>query len=677
VAELPNPYGPRELPRSQRQVVSDNSGELMGRAAVELGSGLAQVGAQAQQREDQFTYARARSALLQADLTSRQALEGDQDYETHEQRYSDAMSKARDDAAQLIRGPSDRALFQQESNLDIQRGTAAVRQSARGIEVDKAMADLSTLLDGNRSAALKAADEPTRAALIQNSIDAIGAARSQYGDHFTESAATKLRQQWTRDYAEGAIAMMPAGERVAALKGETRGARPDLADLQAKPGSPGTDASAWGKRVDGSNKGAGWLGVLRRPDGNVSTELSVGVNIDGKEREIPLLVPTLSRSEVQQVLASDKTPPAVLDKAVAFARQRIAAGQDPFASAAESPQTTKARSVADFLQPDERAKMLEAAQREDDETRLRGESQNASDSIMDKYNDRGEALAAARKIADPKLRDAVTQRVDSRFSEMKQIDDERRDNAFTNAATLVEKNGSVDGIDVRTWQTVLTPPQRQALEVRARQLREGEEPKTDLAVYYDLLQQTQADPNAFIKRNLMADRPSLSASDFQSLAHLQVAMRVKDGSADKLLTGVRTKQQVVDGVLREIGVKFGEGASPDQNKHANEFRYQVDQRVEALQKQTGKEATPDDVQKITDALIVQGTVPGTALGILPWSTTKRAYEVGPNDDFHVTNVNAVPAEDRRQIEAALKRKGLTVSNAAVLTLYNAKVEQSR
>jgi hypothetical protein len=114
--------------------------------------------------------------------------------------------------------------------------------------------------------------------------------------------------------------------------------RSDLADLQALPGSPGTDASQWGLREDGTKKGKGWLGLLRRPDGDVSSELSVGVEIDGKERDIPLLVPTLTRAEIEQILSSDETPRGALDKAIAFARQRIANGQDPFASPAESPQ---------------------------------------------------------------------------------------------------------------------------------------------------------------------------------------------------------------------------------------------------------------------------------------------------------------------------------------------------
>lgn len=124
--------------------------------------------------------------------------------------------------------------------------------------------------------------------------------------------------------------------------------RPDLAPLQAAPGSPGTDPSQWDKRADGSQKGNGWLGLLRRPDGNVSSEISVGVNIGGKETEIPLMVPGLTRPEVTTLLNADPKSPnfysglpsSIKQKAVAFARQRISQGQSPFASPQESPGAT-------------------------------------------------------------------------------------------------------------------------------------------------------------------------------------------------------------------------------------------------------------------------------------------------------------------------------------------------
>lgn len=113
--------------------------------------------------------------------------------------------------------------------------------------------------------------------------------------------------------------------------------RPDLSDLTAKSGS--YKPSEWGMRhaAGDGRKGYGWLGVLRRLDdpASVSTEISVGMNLGGKERDIPLLVPTLSRPEVVHLLSTpedklDFDAPImrnIMDKAASHASSRLKRGQ--------------------------------------------------------------------------------------------------------------------------------------------------------------------------------------------------------------------------------------------------------------------------------------------------------------------------------------------------------------
>jgi hypothetical protein len=89
-------------------------------------------------------------------------------------------------------------------------------------------------------------------------------------------------------------------------------------------------------RNDGTRKGRGFFGALKRPDGKVSTEISVGVDFGSGEQEIPLLVPTLAPEEVQWLLNYDASgkgdiPPTILKKAVEHARGRIKSGMSPFA----------------------------------------------------------------------------------------------------------------------------------------------------------------------------------------------------------------------------------------------------------------------------------------------------------------------------------------------------------
>lgn len=98
------------------------------------------------------------------------------------------------------------------------------------------------------------------------------------------------------------------------------------------------DFDSFGTRADGTPKGRGFLGVLKRPDGGVATEYSIGVGINGKEVEIPTLVPTLTRTEVMQVLSlPDGAPPskAIRMKAEAFAEYRMSKGLPVFAKDGE------------------------------------------------------------------------------------------------------------------------------------------------------------------------------------------------------------------------------------------------------------------------------------------------------------------------------------------------------
>jgi hypothetical protein len=100
-----------------------------------------------------------------------------------------------------------------------------------------------------------------------------------------------------------------------------------------------TDRSQWNLRADGTVKGNGFLGILPRPDGLVSSELSVGTtDLTGKEMDIPTLVPTLTRDEVQYLLntpPATRLPASIFRKAIDFARQRMKAGLPVFAQDGE------------------------------------------------------------------------------------------------------------------------------------------------------------------------------------------------------------------------------------------------------------------------------------------------------------------------------------------------------
>lgn len=48
-------------------------------------------------------------------------------------------------------------------------------------------------------------------------------------------------------------------------------------------------------------KGKGFLGIIKGSDGKDMTEYTVGVNINGRKVDVPTLVPTLTREEVEKI----------------------------------------------------------------------------------------------------------------------------------------------------------------------------------------------------------------------------------------------------------------------------------------------------------------------------------------------------------------------------------------
>ena len=86
-------------------------------------------------------------------------------------------------------------------------------------------------------------------------------------------------------------------------------------------------------RSDGSLKGQGYLGPVRNNRGQTMTEYSIGVEIDGKETDIPTMVPTLTPEEIQyltNIQDGMPIPQGIKQKAVDHALMRMRQGLSPF-----------------------------------------------------------------------------------------------------------------------------------------------------------------------------------------------------------------------------------------------------------------------------------------------------------------------------------------------------------
>jgi len=78
-------------------------------------------------------------------------------------------------------------------------------------------------------------------------------------------------------------------------------------------------------------KGKGYFGVLSRPnDDSSSTELSSEFTFKNKKVEYPLIVPTLSKGELNHLLSGEEPTNKIYDKAESWAKSRIKKGLSPF-----------------------------------------------------------------------------------------------------------------------------------------------------------------------------------------------------------------------------------------------------------------------------------------------------------------------------------------------------------
>ena len=87
--------------------------------------------------------------------------------------------------------------------------------------------------------------------------------------------------------------------------------------------------------TQGTVKGKGYFGEIPMNQGGAMTEQSSAYEQDGNLVSHPLLVPTLTKQEIDLLGMGLEPTPEIYKKAQDYAQQRIGAGQSPFATPQE------------------------------------------------------------------------------------------------------------------------------------------------------------------------------------------------------------------------------------------------------------------------------------------------------------------------------------------------------
>lgn len=301
---------------------------------------------------------------------------------------------------------------------------------------------------------------------------------------------------------------------------------------------------------------------------------------------------------------------------------------------------------------------------------LRGNSQRFVDGLLKEGLSETQALARARTIKDPKLRDATVDRTRNEFNIKEAAERQELEDKHVNALNVIDKRGVKVVADLQKlpgWND-MTVGQRNSLESYMESKILGKDTTTDPQTYYNLktMASVPATKDAFVKMNLMEKRTSLSASDFKQMVDLQSQLRQGKGEAEKVLNGWRSDDQVVKDVAESAGIN-------PKNKNFNEFSYRVEQAQIAEQERLGRKLNNIELADLTKRL----TMPIVTKERWYWSDDEKKIFEATDEELQNIKYKDVPSTEKVKIENSLRKMNRPVSEEAVRSLYVNKLLKDR
>jgi len=293
-----------------------------------------------------------------------------------------------------------------------------------------------------------------------------------------------------------------------------------------------------------------------------------------------------------------------------------------------------------------------------EEGTLRGASQREADAIVAKHGSLTSALTAAKAIEDPKLRDAVTERVRNDFTLKDAAKRDGLERLHLQAVNRIEQGGSWDDIPA-SQKAVMPQEMRESLQRYAQKKAEGTHIPAAGAEYYNLKLKA-AEPKTrpeFLQMDLNFYRGKVRDNELKELIDIQTDAKKGGKDGEAALDGFMTDFQVADGVMKEIGIK------PDSKKGAA-FRRRLDQAAAVQMQSTGKKLSNDELRTIADSLAVNVV---TDKGL--WNTEKRLLDLEDGEEIEAVEFDEIPAKERKRFEDFLKSKGAKPTPEAVEALY--------
>lgn len=287
---------------------------------------------------------------------------------------------------------------------------------------------------------------------------------------------------------------------------------------------------------------------------------------------------------------------------------------------------------------------------------LIGKSQRITDDIFNKTKDSRQALDQARKIRDPKVRDAVVKRVKSRISEEKMLDAESDKNAFDKAFHIVRDSGKLN--IPPSIMSRLRPGQIQNLENYLKKKLSGDN-STDVKTRYNL-RLMSADPrtrNKFARLNLNEYADKLNNSDMKEMEKIQAGIIKGKSETLKELDGIQSKSSIVNNALKIMDI------DEDDTEDRALFAKVVDDEINRRQDETGKKISRDELRQIVGKLSTEHIV---GKKLLFFDKTKRNFKI---------DTSQIPDSEYNRLKNLLEIKGHEADDQKILELYKLGLEK--
>lgn len=305
------------------------------------------------------------------------------------------------------------------------------------------------------------------------------------------------------------------------------------------------------------------------------------------------------------------------------------------------------------------------------------EAQKYADTIMrEPSKTKAIAYQQIKMIEDPTTRARVEGLVEKEFANREAVKRETQTGAFETLAKEVEANGgdlnAASGAHASMWNA-LDLRERDTLRGLSSDIAKGKQPAPlgDRFIELQTLSSSPALRQQFLETNLAVERGRMTASELKELLDLQGKLRADpDKGGGEKQASLASMERVVDQTLAGLGLDSSILPTSKNRDDALAFRRQLQQRVWANEKATGKKLDETGMLQIADGLVREVAINRSRSGVSPM----RLFS-GPTYEEKVPAYRAlmeVPEVDQQAIRDAFKESGVDATEADIIRAFNAR-----